>query len=250
MPFVRVNGVELHVQELGAGPALVLIHGLLVGSLATWYFGAAPALARRHRVLLYDLRGHGRSSRAPTGYDAATQAEDLRALTAELPGPFSLVGHSYGGLIALRFALAHPGRVRRLGLVDMPLPPSRLEEMEAFLSRTPTEMLEGLPEALRGAIAGPGRRARRFLAGLAFLVQETTLLGDLRAEPDIPDGVLATLRVPVSCFYGEHSSCRPVGERLARALPDAELRLLPGGHFLPVEARDALTGALVECFGG
>ena len=78
MPVSTRNGVRLHWQELGSGPPLVMLHGLLVGSLATWYFTAAPALAARGHVVLYDLRGHGLSERAPSGYDVATQIEALR----------------------------------------------------------------------------------------------------------------------------------------------------------------------------
>ncbi|MGH7285457.1 MAG: alpha/beta fold hydrolase, partial [Polyangiaceae bacterium] len=54
------NGVALHVQRLGEnGSPVVMLHGLFVGSMASWYFTAAPALAEKHRVLLYDLRGNG-----------------------------------------------------------------------------------------------------------------------------------------------------------------------------------------------
>ena len=54
MPQVTANGLAFHVQELGAGRPVVMVHGLLVGSLASWYFTAAPALARagaQHLVL-------------------------------------------------------------------------------------------------------------------------------------------------------------------------------------------------------
>lgn len=251
MPLVHANGLAHHVQLLGdEGPGLVMLHGLLVGSLAGWYLTAAPRLARRHRVLLTDLRGHGRSDVAPSGYDVATLAGDLRALLERgLAGdpPWTLVGHSYGALVALRLALAAPEDVARLALVEAPLPPSRVDELTAFTARSPLELAAALPPELQGALARGGRAARGLVERLARLASETTLLADLAAERDVPDDVLATLRPPALLVYGARSSCRPVGERLARVLPGARLELLDGGHFLPGE-RPGPLGDLLEAF--
>lgn len=261
MSVIQARGVTFHTQELGprapGAPGVVMLHGLFTGSLAAWYFTAAPALARSRRVLLFDLRGHGRSERAPSGYDLATMAGDLDALAAAFqagdgapPAPLDLVGHSYGALVALRFALDHPARVRRLALVEAPLPPSRFGDLEEFAARAPAEMAEALPEGMRAAFGHTGRRSTRLIASLRFLAEESSLLADLRAEPDIPDTALARLSCPVLCVYGDRSSCRPVGDRLARALPDARLVVLPGGHYLHLDATEALTAALVEFLDG
>ncbi len=249
MPRLERPGVSLHVQRLGtSGPPLVLLHGLVVGSLATWFFTAAPALAAGHRVTLFDLRGHGLSSRPATGYDLGTLADDLAAIVADgpSPGPVTLIGHSYGALVALRYALREPGQVARLVLIEPPLPPSRLGELQTFLSGDP---LAGLPAPLQTALVGGGRRAQRFLAQLHGLAA-TSLPADLQAEPDVADEALAALRVPTTLVFGEQSSLRPVGERLARLWPHASLVTLPGGHFLPVERPAELTLALLEACGG
>ncbi len=241
MPQLERNGLSFHVQVVGAGPPLAMLHGLFVGSLAAWYFGAAPRLSRTHRVLMYDARGHGLTSRAPSGYDLASLAGDLGALLPEAgPGPAVLVGHSYGALTALRFALDHPERVARLLLLDAPLPPSRLHELDAFLSAKPEQMLESLPGALREHVVRGGRQGARFVAQMRFLSGESTLLADIAAEPVLTDAELARLTCPISMVYGESSSCRPMGERLARLWPQARLSLLPGGHFLPAESPGAV----------
>lgn len=251
MSYLNANGLTFHVQRLGSGPPLVMLHGLMVGSLASWYFTAAPALARTHEVLLYDLRGHGRSERAPRGYDVRTMTGDLEALVGAFARePVALVGHSYGGLIALRFALDHPDRVARLALVEAPLPPSRLGELSEFVARTPEQMVEALPATTRAFFERGSRQARRLLRSLHFLVLESSLRDDLDAETDIPDQELAQLRCPVACFYGERSSCRGVGERLARVIPGAQLQLLPGGHYLHIDCGPALTAGLVEHASG
>jgi pimeloyl-ACP methyl ester carboxylesterase len=251
VPLVTANGLALNVFELGQGPRVAMLHGLLVGSSASWYFTSAPTLARDHRVLLYDLRGHGRSSRAASGYDTATLGADLLALLEALDWrePVSLVGHSYGALTALHFALAHPQRVARLALVEAPLPPSSLPDLQAFFELKADKMAEALPMVMRHFLDRRGRQAEKLLRSLYHLSFETTLLDDVRKEKDLPDQALAPLKDTL-LVYGESSSCRGVGERLAKVIPRAKLALLPGGHNLHLEATDALTRTLSEYLSG
>lgn len=247
------DGVKLHVQELGAGPPVVMLHGLLVGNMATWYWTAAAALARTHRVILFDLRGHGLSERAKTGYDVASMMRDLEdviAATLEAHESITLIGHSYGAVIALAYALRHPDRMNKLAVVEAPLPPSRLQELERFLRESPESMLDSLPEELRDVVLKAGRRARRFVESATFLVTESSLLEDLRRAEDFPDDALSTIRCPLLAVYGTTSSCRPIGARLARVVPNAQLVELEGGHFLPAESPSALTDALTRFVDG
>lgn len=251
MPIVEANGVQHNTHLLGDGPPAVMLHGLLVGNLASWFFTGAQALARTHRVLLYDLRGHGRSERTPTGYGVDSLRADLEALIApRFSQPALLVGHSYGALVALSYALAHPERVSGLVLVEAPLPPSEQGELTDFLGRVPTEMVDALPGELQGVLKQRGRRANRLLASLRFLALESTLLSDVAAEPDIPDERLKELQCPVLCIYGRRSSCRPVGDRLGAVIPGAQVLELDGGHFLPLDAPAALSQAIVGFANG
>jgi pimeloyl-ACP methyl ester carboxylesterase len=253
---MSAGGTMLHVQVLGPPaaspqhPTLVMLHGLFVGTLASWYFTAAPALAKGRRVVVYDLRGHGKSERVTTGYDVATMVADLDAVAADLGTRIDLVGHSFGALVALRFALDRPERVRRLVLVEAPLPPSRFRELDDLVKRPPAELLSSLPDAMRAIVGGGGRRATRLIEAYDFLASKTTLLADLRREPDIDDATLRRLACDVLCVYGDRSSCRPVGDRLARAIPGARLEVLQGGHFLPLEAAAPLTRTLAEFLDG
>ena len=248
MPIASRNGIAFHLQELGEhGPPVVMLHGLLVGSLATWYFTTAPALANTHRVLLYDLRGHGKSERAKTGYDLATMQADLGAvIDAFTDEPVILVGHSFGAVVALRFALAHPARVAKLVIVEAPLPPSNLAELDSFLGQKPEAMAAALPEALRDAVGRKGRQAAKLVESLRFLATESSLFADLGQAEDIDDATLATLRCPLLSVYGSRSSCLAVGRRVGRLIPHAKSVELDGGHFLPVEAAGALSAAILE----
>lgn len=250
MPVVEANGLSLHYQELGAGAPLFLVHGLLLDNLASWYFGAAPALARRHRVVAYDLRAHGRSAAADSGFDSSTQAGDLAALADALaPGaPLRLAGASYGGLIALRFALARPERVERLALVDAPLPPRRYEELDALRSASPDALLAALPPALRREVVRRPRRALRLARAVGRLVESTSLLADVRGEAAIPDAELAALRPPLAAFYGAASPFLVDGERLAERVPGTRFATFAGGHRLLAERPAEIARALAEFF--
>lgn len=252
MPLLATNGVSLNAVEMGEGAPVVMLHGLLVGSSASWYFTCAPALAHDLHVLLYDLRGHGRSSRAGSGYDTATMGTDLSGLLELMgwTGRVSLVGHSYGALVALHWALRHPERVDRLALVELPLPPGKLPELEAFFSLEPSQMAEALPAAMRVSLDRRGRQAEKLLAKLLHLAFETSALADVRAERDLPDATLGQLRCAPLLVFGHDSSCRPVGERLVHVIPDSRLVLLPGGHYLPLDAPEMLTAALQGYFLG
>lgn len=101
----------------GSGEPLVLLHGL--GSAGTTWNRVVPLLADRFRVLVLDLPGHGLSSRPPTSFDLASLtasfAEALEALELRVP---VVLGHSYGGAIAMQYVIDHPERCRQLVLVS------------------------------------------------------------------------------------------------------------------------------------
>jgi pimeloyl-ACP methyl ester carboxylesterase len=246
----EANGLLFHTQVLGEGEPVVMIHGLFASNLAEWYFTAAPVIARTHRVLLYDLRGHGRSERTPDGYDLQSMVADLHALLEGFDEhPVSLCGYSYGGLIALRFALWRPQRVKQLALIEAPLPPSRLEEIDHFSRDNLQDLLDASPRVHKTVSLG-GRRASRLVQTVQSMVLETSMLEDLGSETDISDDELARVGCPVLCLYGDASPCLPTGQRLARVLPNATLTVLRGGHALFADAPAAITSCLETFLNG
>lgn len=130
--FAEVNGTRLFYETLGKGPTVVLIHGGLVDSRL--WDDQMKQLAKRHKVLRYDLRSFGKSTTATAPF---SHIEDLRALLDFLHiNKATLVGLSLGGMIAADFALEYPDRVERLVLVDAGLrgdkqPPPR-DAKEAY----------------------------------------------------------------------------------------------------------------------
>jgi pimeloyl-ACP methyl ester carboxylesterase len=110
--FVAVEGVRLHYVEAGVGPPVVLVHGA-DGVLQDYTTSIFAAVAREGRALAFDRPGHGYSGRPPdapltVGLNARLLHAALDALGVERP---LLVGHSYGGAVALRYALDYPDDV-------------------------------------------------------------------------------------------------------------------------------------------
>jgi len=118
MAEATLNGVNIAYQQMGEGPDLVLVHGL-AASRAFWFLHYAVPLSRHFRVTLFDLRGHGYSGVPASGYDAVTMSRDLAALLDHLDiSSCVLLGHSYGGGVALEYAGRHPRRVSQLVIMD------------------------------------------------------------------------------------------------------------------------------------
>ena len=117
MRVVETKSGRAAFIHAGSGPSLILLHGLGTSS-ETW--GATiKALADRFTVLAPDLAGHGRSSGAPLRGSIEPLVKALDDLCAALGlETAAVVGHSLGGLVAIRFALSHPDRVTHLVLVD------------------------------------------------------------------------------------------------------------------------------------
>lgn len=257
--FVPTSTGEVYAELAGAAgdPTVVLLHGF-GGSHVSWRKVAPDLAAAGFRVATLDLAGFGYSERpaeraayAPAG-QAATVAEVLERLAPELgSGPVHLVGHSFGGGVALAFADARPERVRSLVLVDSTLPThSRAPRASWPLYRPVAYLLLrtlGLRrffvrEALEKAFHDDAQvtrelvdayRDRLLLRGPAGAYRSLT--GPLPRERLTVD--LPTIRVPALVVWGTEDALIPMeaGRRAARRLPDARFAALPGCGHLPME---------------
>ena len=251
MPYETFDDVVFHTQVFGQGPPVVCVHGLVFGNLASWMFGTAGALSDRYTVYLFDLRGHGRSSRPATGYCLDSMTHDLANLIDrwELLSqePLTLIGHSFGALMCLKTALSRP--VERLVLVEPPMPPTPVMALHDLIQLQPHELLEALPESLRQEIAKGSRRAHRFIHRLRELAENTTFRTDIESPNVWNDDALASLSTSTLIVMGDESPCLDGGLVLAKRLPYARVVQLSGGHFLTTEAPAALQ-TVVEGFLG
>lgn len=251
--MIASGGTRLSSLALGRGNAVVLLHGLVTGNMASWYFPIALPLARDRHVILFDQRGHGDSPVTPSGYDLDTQIADLAAVVAHHCGqpaaaaaPIDLVGHSMGALIALHYAVRHPRRVRRLVLVDAPLPASAFISPSLRAVTSKEALCQYLDRELPSATMSRGRRWQRTRQRWSQLFFASTLVADVLAMAAPGASALAALSVPTLLVFGRHSPCAGVGAYLARTLPQAQLVELDCGHQIPAEAPRALLAAIRE----
>jgi pimeloyl-ACP methyl ester carboxylesterase len=255
MADVLARGVRFHVQRLGdeepGRPLVVFLHGLVMDNLSSWYFTVANPVARIAEVLLYDLRGHGKSERVPVGYTLVDMVEDLEALLEKAaPGrSVHLVGNSFGGLLALAFARAYPTRVASLTLVDAHLGTAGFgEQMAATLALEGEERDRRIAESFKDWLGRHSDRKRNRLAeAAARLVNGTSLMADMRATPPTRASDFAEIEVPVLAIYGERSELRAQGEAILRDLPLCEIVVVPGAtHSVLWEATDRVRAEIVR----
>ena len=116
--YIEANGIRFHTIDWGGNSEwLVFLHGL--ASQAHMFDLLAPLLTDSFRVIAIDQRGHGLSDKPDSGYDFATVASDLDAILNALKIDRAvLVGHSWGGNVAVQYAVDHPDRVSGLILID------------------------------------------------------------------------------------------------------------------------------------
>ena len=257
------HGTRLRYAVGGAGPPLVLVHGL--GGIIENWSALAPALAERHRVLVPDLPGHGRSAPLPEARDIDALTEAVLAIAdGEEIGGAVWFGHSLGGLVAVRAAVLRPETVRgvvlaaaagigsasraahvtlavlglaRPGRVIAPFrhawAHSRLGRRVAFgwWGIADPDALE--PELAEAFLVGPARHTDTRQAARALLVS------DPRRELD-------RVTCPCLCLWGASDNwVRPGdGMEYARRL-GAPLRTIAGcGHLLIGERPDACLAAI------
>jgi pimeloyl-ACP methyl ester carboxylesterase len=237
--MVPVNGYQCHVEEIGPAAAratVVLIHGLAIDNLASWYFTLAPPLATAGlRVVMYDLRGHGRSGCPASGYHVDDFVDDLGALldALGLDKPVYLIGNSFGASIAFGYAVRCPRRVA--GIVSLDSAPF----IDAWHNGATKEHLTGRQQLLlyaddaelerHGKPGDLAKRARR----LRFLTAETTFHEDLRASASPDPDAFDAIDCPVLCLYGGKSPMRELLTPTLELIPHTETALLPGqGHYL------------------
>ena len=117
MATVTVNDIQMAYSEQGTGETVVLLHGL--GSCKEDWQPQLQALVQQYRVIAPDLRGHGATTKAKTGYNIAQYAADVLGLLDALRcDTVHLIGFSLGGMITLEFATRYPERLRSATVIS------------------------------------------------------------------------------------------------------------------------------------
>ena len=236
----HVNGVDIAYSVRGHGQPLVLLHGF-TGASTDWD-GVVEELALSCRVITVDHRGHGRSSNTGNAdsYRFDQLVADFAALVDEIEvDPFHLLGHSMGGIIAMRYALLEPRRARSLVLMDTGARPSAV--LAAYLRPAIEHVRNGGIDAL---FSGRPHSAMPNLAQMdapAFVALGT----ELGAHPPILEEV-RRLQMPTTVIVGENDvAFRSESEELAETIFGAVLDVIPSAAHSPqTENRDAWLAAI------
>lgn len=263
--FVEASGLRFHVRQEGpeGAPVIVMIHGN-ASMLQSWD-GWAADLSKDHRIIRYDLAGHGLTGPDPTGSysperDAVQLKDLLDALKVERT---TIIGNSLGGQIAWHFAAANPDRVEKLVLVSpggFPLPGigfGQKVELPAAMKLMPYSLKRDAVRAMIGPLYGdparfseqmldnyynswlsPGVRPARLLRASAYMIQD-------------PTETLRTIQAPTLLVWGEKDWLVPFATTPAKfqaALANSTLVSFPGLGHMPQEEDPATTVAKVRDF--
>lgn len=268
MKTVDVDTMTIAYRDLGAGPAVLLLHGWPTSSYL--WRNVMPTIARRNRVIAIDLPGFGASAKPlDRRYGFATFSAAIDGLLGELGvDRVALGGHDLGGPIAVRWALQRPDRVTGLALLNTllypDLDPAVVEFVNALTTPGPREKLtssRGLADLFRAGLANPAHAADETIeaivapfhdddARLALAKAGTEL--SLRTFAEIA-AWLPKLTLPVRVVYGTQDRILPgVAATMARLqgdVPQALITALPHcGHFLQEEAPDQIGEILAEFY--
>lgn len=283
--FVPAGCAELYYREVGRGQAIVVLHGGPDFGLS-YLLPAMDWLADGYRLNYYDQRGRGQSAEhvEPGEVSLGSEIDDLDRVREYLGlEAMALLGHSWGGVLAMEYAIRHPDRVSHLILMN-PAPAShddmalfrekrrmrspgdvaKLRELAAtdeYAAGDPEtvmayyrvhyrgalkrqELLDGLLDGLRSSLATP----EAILKGRAIedrLVNETWARSDYDLLPE-----LGRLRVPALVVQGEHDFIPGVcTANIARAIPGARhVYLSESGHFSYLECPGAVRTAIDRFF--
>ncbi len=275
-PYARLGPpeapVRLHVEEHGKGAPVLLIHGF-GASTYTWRH-VAPELAKTHRVIAVDLKGFGQSDKPfDSRYSVFDQAELLAQLIVDKDlRNLTLVGHSFGGGIALLLALEAnerlEGRITKLVLLDSIAYPQNIPVFFRLLdvplvSHLGVSMIPPSVQtrvALRIAYFDDSKidqdEVDAYAAPLRTAAGKHAII--YSARQIVPDGLAEiserykTIELPTLILWCDHDRIVPleVGLKLRRTLPNSTLRLVEDCGHMPQEEQPESTLKLLQGFLG
>jgi pimeloyl-ACP methyl ester carboxylesterase len=253
---VRVDDVELYCEIAGEGEPLLLLHGL--GSCTADWAPQIERFRQDYRVIAFDLRGHGRSSKPREGYSIPRFAKDTAILLDALgAGPVHVVGLSLGGMVAFQLAVDAPERVKSLTIVNSgPMVPAatfkqRIPLYVRLLSIRTLGLRRMGKMIAKRLFPEPGHADLRnqFIERLAAN-DKRCYLASLRAI-FAGWGVaehLGDIRCPVF-FVAADQDYTPVElkQSFVARIPDARMVVIPDSrHALPLEKPDEFNRALAD----
>src|SRR5262245_7916222 len=221
-----VNGISIWYATFGSGPPVILLHGGLANS--NYWGNQVPVLAKTHRVVVMDSRGHGRSTRDSQPYGYTLMASDVIGLMDYLGIPqAAIVGWSDGAIIGLSLAMSHPDRVSRLFAFAANSDPSGVKDV----GKSPvfTEFIARGEKEYQALSATP-TEYKKFVAEISTM---------WATQPHWTAADLGRIKVHTWIADADHDEAihRENTEFMARSIPEAGLLLQPEvSHFSMLQA--------------
>lgn len=256
MTTTRIDDIQLAYTDVGAGPAVVLIHGYPFNR--SLWTEQAEALHARYRVVIPDLRGFGESDSAGNLATMGRMADDVAALMDQLEIEQAVIGGlSMGGYVALAFARQYPARVRALVLADTRAQAdteegkqTRAQQAEKALS----EGMAGIADAMLPKLLTPDTVSKRpeLVKRVRDMMLKTkpegaaaALMG--MAQRDDQSEFISSIEVPTLIAVGREDAITPVADSEAMHAKIAESRLVVienAGHVSNLEQTEQFNDAL------
>jgi pimeloyl-ACP methyl ester carboxylesterase len=251
MPKIDRDGVGIHYEVHGDGPALLLTHGY--SSTSAMWRGQIKALSRHHRLVLWDMRGHGQSDYPddPLAYSEALTIADMAALLDAVGAEDAVVGGlSLGGYMSLAFYRAHPQRVRALLIIDTGPGFKKDEAREAWNKRAHETgdrfEREGLA-VLQSLSRERASVSHRDATGLARAARGMLTQRDARVIESLPD-----INVPALVVVGaDDTPFLAASDYMAAKIPGAKKVVIPAaGHAVNIDQPEAFIDAVLPFLDG
>ena len=240
MPLLDRNGVKIHYSVHGSGPTLLLTHGY--SSTSAMWTGQIEALAKRHTLVLWDMRGHGQSDYPddPSAYSEDLTVGDMAALLDHVGASRAIVGGlSLGGYMSLSFYRTYPERVRALLIIDTG-PGFKKDDARDVWNRRAHDTgdrfeREGLA-VLKTASRERSTVSHRDAAGLAKAAHGMLTQRDARVIESLPH-----IKVPSLVVVGaDDTPFLAASDYMAAKIPRAQKVVIPAaGHAVNIDQPQA-----------
>jgi pimeloyl-ACP methyl ester carboxylesterase len=246
MPKINRDGVEIYYEVHGSGPALLLTHGY--SSTSAMWKGQIEALSRHHKLVLWDMRGHGQSDYPadPAQYSEALTVADMAALLDRVGADSAIVGGlSLGGYMSLAFYRSHPQRVSALLIIDTGPGFKKDDARDAWNKRAHDTgdrfEREGLM-VLKSASRERSTVSHRDASGLARAAHGMLTQRDARVIESLAD-----IKVPALVVVGaDDVPFLAASDYMAAKIPGAKKAVIPAaGHAVNIDRPQAFIEAVL-----
>ncbi|QHP67184.1 alpha/beta fold hydrolase [Bradyrhizobium sp. LCT2] len=246
MPKIDRDGVGIYYEVHGDGPPLLLTHGY--SSTSAMWREQVDALAKDHKLVLWDMRGHGQSDYPddPKAYSEALTVGDMAAILDAVGSKRAVIGGlSLGGYMSLAFTRAYPQRVRALLIIDTGPGFKKDDAREAWNARAlaTADRLEreGL-DVLKAATHERASASHRNASGLALAARGMLTQRDAKVIELLPD-----ITVPSLIVVGaDDTSFLAASDYMAAKIPGAQKVVIPAaGHAVNIDQPKAFVDAVV-----